>query len=348
MLIRIPLLFVMMALPAALAAQATPVAQDDLAPLSSAPAVEPPITTPPEPALPETAQPEPKPSEPAPSEPAPSEPAPVPPPVATPPVATPPVTAPPVRAPQVVAPPFRLPPPVYYPPLRGPRFNPAAEYVTAGQDEPGYRAWYARVSWRPAYVRAFHDYLVANGVSGVAPTWQLLRTATFWRRCGAEPFEVPPSTDWVNIVATLRFIGSNIVPVLGPVEPVSVYRNPALNVCAGGAQTSTHREMGAVDIVPLRPIRREDLMVQLCAIHRSHTDSSVGLGFYKGLRFHIDARKFREWGTVGARGGFGCAAVLAEGAAPFGIQPPLAPALPTRVLPPTAKVTDPAGLVLTN
>ena len=309
MSIRVSLLFLLLfALPASLAAQVSPVAGDDLAPLASVPPV-------------------------------------IDPPVAAPVVDQPlPVPTPPVRAPQVVAP-LRLPPPVSYPPLRGPTFNPAVEYVTAGQDEPGYRAWYARVSWRPAYVRAFHDYLVSNGVSGVAPTWQLLRTATFWRRCGAEPFEVPPAADWVNIVATLRFIGSNIVPVLGPIEPVSVYRNPSLNDCAGGALNSTHREMGAVDVVPLRPIRREALMVQLCAIHRAHPESTVGLGFYKGLRFHIDARKYREWGTAGARGGYGCTAVLAEGAAPFIAE---APPPPVTTLPPTARVTDPAGLVLTN
>ena len=234
-----------------------------------------------------------------------------------------------------------------------PLFNPAADYVTAGQDEPGYKRWYAAAAWRPTYVRAFHNYLVNNGVAGVAPTWQLLRTATDWQRCGADPFEVPPTSEWANIVATLRFIGAYIVPVLGPVEPVSVYRNPMLNVCAGGAQTSTHREMGAVDIVPLRPITREALMVQLCAIHTAHPDSSNGLGFYKGLRFHIDARKYREWGTAGARGGYGCNAVLAEGAAPFGgavartLPEPLilsAPSLiptPRKLAPPPAAAPPP-------
>ncbi len=197
------------------------------------------------------------------------------------------------------------------------RFDPAADYITVGQDEPGYQAWYKAANWRPVYVRAFHDYLVGNGVGGVVPTWQLLRTATDWRRCGADPFEVPPPADWPNIVATLRYIGATIVPALGPVEPVSVYRNPMLNACAGGAQASTHREMGAVDIVPLRAIRREALMLQLCQLHAAHPESNTGLGFYKGLRFHIDARKYREWGTQGMRGGYGCAAVMAEGAAPF-------------------------------
>ena len=193
------------------------------------------------------------------------------------------------------------------------RFNPAAEYITAGQDEPGYRHWVASAAWRPLYVRAFHNYLVSNGVAGVAPTWQLLRTATAWRDCGAQPFEVPPTSEWSNIVATLNYVGSYIVPVMGPVEPVSVYRNPALNACAGGAAASTHREMGAIDMVPLRPISRMALMQGLCAIHETNANvTHAGLGFYKGVRFHIDARKHREWGTQGVHGGIGCVAVLAE------------------------------------
>ena len=52
-----------------------------------------------------------------------------------------------------------------------------------------------------AYVKAFNDYLVTYGVGGVVPTWQLLRTASQWQRCGAAPFEVPPTSEWPNIVA---------------------------------------------------------------------------------------------------------------------------------------------------
>jgi len=199
-----------------------------------------------------------------------------------------------------------------------PVFNPAAGYITAGQDEPGYRAWMARASWRPVYVKAFNDYLAGNGVGGVAPTWQLLRTATDWHKCGAEPFEVPPVNSWPNIVAALRYVGAFVEPVIGPVEIVSVYRNPQLNACAGGAPESTHRTMGAVDMVPLRPVSREGLMSSLCRVHLgSGSWNNIGLGFYKGLRFHIDAKKFREWGTEGAGGGYGCTAVLAQGAMPF-------------------------------
>src|SRR5215212_5246056 len=48
-----------------------------------------------------------------------------------------------------------------------PQWNPAAPYITPGQDEPGYRAWAAGASWRPTYVKAFNDYLTTYGVGGV-------------------------------------------------------------------------------------------------------------------------------------------------------------------------------------
>ena len=209
-------------------------------------------------------------------------------------------------------------------------FNPAAEYVTPGQDEPGYRAWVAADPSRPVYVMAFNNYLVTYGVGGVVPIWQLLRTASHWERCRAQPFEVPPTGAWPNIVAALRYIGQYVEPGVGEVEVVSVYRNPVLNACAGGAPESTHKTMGAVDMVPLSPITREALMTRLCGIHReSGPRNFVGLGLYKGLRFHIDARKFREWGMAGARGGFGCAAVLAEGPMPYVPEPEPAAAMAT-------------------
>ena len=204
-------------------------------------------------------------------------------------------------------------------------YRPTFDYVTAGQDEPGYRAWIAAYPPRSIYVKSFNDYLASNGVGGVAPTWQLLRTASDWQKCGHQPFEVPPPQHWPNIVHALRFIGAYIEPVIGPVEPVSAYRNPALNSCAKGAATSTHLTGGAIDMVPLWRTTREQLMVSLCRVQIAKGSwNNIGLGFYKGLRFHIDARNNREWGTAGARGGWGCQAVLAEGALPF--VDPLAPA----------------------
>ena len=175
-------------------------------------------------------------------------------------------------------------------------WNPAAEYITVGQDEPGYRSWYLALPARAQQVKGFNDYLATWEVAGVVPTWQLLRTATSWQKCGAQPFEIPPTSEWPHIVQTLRYVRDYVIPAVGPVEPVSAYRNPVLNVCAGGAPESAHKHYSAVDLVPLRATTREDLMRTLCGMHaRRGPDYGVGLGFYAFLRFHVDTTKFRRW-----------------------------------------------------
>ena len=175
-------------------------------------------------------------------------------------------------------------------------WDPAAPYIAPGQDEPGYRAWYLADSTHAGQVKAFNDYLASGQVAGVLPTWQLLRTATSWKDCGAQPFEVPPSSEWPHMIQTLRYIRDYVVPAVGPVEPVSAYRNPTLNVCAGGAPESAHRLDSAVDLVPLRPIDRVTLMRTLCSNHSEHGEPyNAGLGFYAYLRFHVDSMKYRRW-----------------------------------------------------
>lgn len=175
-------------------------------------------------------------------------------------------------------------------------WNPAAPYITAGQDEPGYRSWYLAGPWRAAQVKSFNDYLASAQVSGIFPTWQLLRTATSWQECGGQPFEVPPPSEWPHMVQTLRYVRDYVIPAVGPVEAVSVYRNPMLNKCAGGAPESAHKLDSAIDMVPLRPIDRVTLMRTLCGAHSQHGAAyNAGLGFYAYLRFHVDSTKYRRW-----------------------------------------------------
>ena len=177
-----------------------------------------------------------------------------------------------------------------------PHWNPAAEYITAGQDELGYRSWYMAVPSRAMQVKAFNEYLSTYEVGGIVPTWQLFRTATSWQRCAGQPFEIPPTSEWPHIVQTLRYVRDYVIPAVGPVEPVSAYRNPMLNVCAGGAPESAHKHYSAIDLVPLRATTRERLMQTLCGIHgRRGLAYEVGLGFYAFLRFHVDTSKYRRW-----------------------------------------------------
>ncbi len=175
-------------------------------------------------------------------------------------------------------------------------WNPVAPYITTGQDEPGYRSWYLAAPWRAGQVKAFNDYLEASQVGGILPTWTLLRTATAWQECGGQPFEVPPNSEWPHMVQTLRYVRDYVIPAVGPVEAVSVYRNPELNKCAGGAPESAHKLDSAIDMVPLTPIDRITLMRKLCGDHSEHGAAyNAGLGFYAYLRFHVDSTKFRRW-----------------------------------------------------
>ena len=187
---------------------------------------------------------------------------------------------------------------VYAPgvPAQQAAWDPIAPYIAAGQDEPGYRNWYIASPAHATSVKSYNDYLDQYGVAGIFPTWKLLRTATSWQRCGQQPFEVPPTAEWPHIVQTLRYVRDYVIPAVGPVEPVSTYRNPALNACAGGAPESAHKHYSAIDMVPLRPTTREQMMRTLCAVQaRRGPDYQVGLGFYAFMRFHVDTTKYRRW-----------------------------------------------------
>ena len=199
----------------------------------------------------------------------------------------------------ILAAPLRaqVPAPIIAPVTPAP-WNPAADYITIGQDEAGYRNWYLASTKHQVAATSFNTYLTTWGVSGIVPTWQLFRTATSWHRCGGQPFEVPPVNEWPNVVQTLRYIHDYVIPAVGPVEAVSVYRNPSLNVCAGGAPESAHKHYSAIDLVPLQATTREQLMRTLCKVHaRRGLDYGVGLGFYAFHRFHVDTTKYRRWGA---------------------------------------------------
>lgn len=193
----------------------------------------------------------------------------------------------------------------------GERIDTAADYVEPGQDADGYAAWIREAPYRADWVAILDNYLRGAGVADVVPTWQLLRTASDWRKCNDSAFELPPSVYWANIVNTLRYARDYVVPAVGQVEAVSVYRNPELNACAGGSARSAHRSMFAVDLVPRYPYERNELMRRLCIVHADRGRIyNIGFGFYQGIRFHIDDAGYRIWGVTEAEGGWACAAAL--------------------------------------
>jgi len=159
--------------------------------------------------------------------------------------------------------------------------------------------WESKSPSRLADVRDFEAFLAAQGVAGVLPTREILLNDTSWSECHMDgPYSLAQRAYWPHIVNTLRYIRDEIVPTIGPVEVESGYRDIALNNCSGGASHSAHAQFYALDLVPVHAIDRNVLISRVCAVHaRYGAADHIGLGFYDHLRFHIDSRSFRRWGS---------------------------------------------------
>jgi len=175
-----------------------------------------------------------------------------------------------------------------------------------------YRSWVAAVPGRDGDVQAFEAFLGAQDVAGIFPTYEILRSESLWSECGGEPFVLATRAEWAHIVGTLRFIRDQVVPVIGEVEIVSGYRDPALNACSGGRSASAHMAFWALDLEPVANIGRDEIVARLCPIFATRGRAArIGLGFYDGTRFHIDARSFRTWGADGRGASSPCNGVSA-------------------------------------
>lgn len=162
--------------------------------------------------------------------------------------------------------------------------------------------------WRAKHaeeVDTFAAFLVSENVAEVVPLYQLLRSASMWKECGAEPFEVPPPSEWEKVrdlLILLRDLQQS--GVLPGFEVVSAYRDPRLNRCAGGAPASSHQKF-AVDIAPLRP----QVGASLCRFWRDEgRDWNMGVSRYPSGRIHIDRNGYRTWGATHKRGSSYCLA----------------------------------------
>jgi hypothetical protein len=173
--------------------------------------------------------------------------------------------------------------------------------LAPGQSADDFRTWVSGSGGNRNNVVAFGNFLTAEGVGSIVPLWELTRTSSSWRECGAEPFEAPPPDKWEHIVTTLKFVRDDVVPAVGQVEAVSGYRNAKLNACSDGAPKSAHREFFALDLTPVNAaVDRDDMIRSVCAAHaRDGARYDAGLGFYTGRRFHVDSSGFRKWGPNG-------------------------------------------------
>ena len=176
-----------------------------------------------------------------------------------------------------------------------------ASGLAPGQTAHDFGAWARRTPADFKALGAFRDYLAVQGLETVVPMWQLVRTSSSWRDCGAQPFEVPPPENWGRIVNTLKFVRDDVIPSVGEVETLSAYRNGQLNACSNGALKSAHREFLALDLTPVnKNLERSTIIRSVCRAHaRNGQTYDVGLGFYTGRRFHVDSSGFRRWGANG-------------------------------------------------
>ena len=162
--------------------------------------------------------------------------------------------------------------------------------------------------WRSHHARdvdAFEEFLVREHVAAVVPTYQLLRSASMWKECHAEPFELPPGEEWPrvrDVLVLLRELRER--GVLPAFEVVSAYRDPRLNRCAGGAPGSAHQRF-AVDIAPLSP----EQGARLCRYWREQGQPwNMGVSRYPTGRIHIDREGYRTWGASYRRSSSYCLA----------------------------------------
>ena len=169
--------------------------------------------------------------------------------------------------------------------------------VAPQKDADLFAAW--RLGAAKDDVAAIETYFRKEGVADTLPLADILRSDARWRRCkAAQPFAVPPRKLWPAMVPTLRYIQRELVPVTGPVRVVSGYRDPAANACFKGATASRHLRFAALDLEPVKPLSRDDLIAKLCPLHaRTGARFDVGLGIYVGKRFHIDTAGYRRWGA---------------------------------------------------
>lgn len=167
-----------------------------------------------------------------------------------------------------------------------------------------YQSW-LRTPGAQAQAQAFSAYLHQQKVGDVVPMYQLLRSASMWRECRAQPFQVPPKAQWkaaADVLVLLKEMQRH--QALGKFEVVSAYRDPKLNGCAGGAKRSSHTSGFAVDILPLAGSNN----ARLCAFWKQQGPRwKMGMSRYPSGRIHVDRTSWRTWGADHTRKSSFCA-----------------------------------------
>ncbi|OTG88332.1 peptidase M15 [Acinetobacter sp. ANC 4558] len=167
-----------------------------------------------------------------------------------------------------------------------------------------YNTWLA-VSDNLAQVRDYENFLNKNQVGHIIPSYELMRTARDWQKCGRSEYMVPHREIWQNQVPTLKVFKYLIAAkILTDFTVTSVYRDLTLNQCAGGASSSKHLFNSAIDfrIGPENPditdyAAIENTKFRLCQFWKQYGPQfNMGLGLYASGQIHVDTQGYRTWG----------------------------------------------------
>jgi hypothetical protein len=191
------------------------------------------------------------------------------------------------------------------------------EIARPTNDHAAFQRWLAAAPDRQREFARFEAYLARQGAADVVPAWQLTRVdGSVAAHCAGGPFVIPPEPLWANAVPVLRFVRREIIPAVGRVEAVSVFRDRRANRCSRGASRSKHLSFAGIDFVAPEQRDHRALFARLCAVHADHGAANrFGLGAYfdpdkpkrnQRGRFHIDVSGFRSWGSDYRAGSSGC------------------------------------------
>jgi hypothetical protein len=190
-------------------------------------------------------------------------------------------------------------------------------HVNELDEEAAFKTWLNEQPMRASEFAALTTFLKREGVDDVVPVWTLARgDANRLTKCKGAGFILPPRAQWPNIVPALKIVRTHVMPAVGQVEIVSVYRSPELNVCAGGAEQSRHLTFAALDLIAPQQPDNKSLFQTLCAAwQRAGPQSGWGFGAYfdpdrptanAQARFHVDGTGWRSWGFSKASASSGC------------------------------------------
>lgn len=180
--------------------------------------------------------------------------------------------------------------------------------------ESDYQLWLNEKQSNRQTATAYQQFLTKHlGANNVPPMRELLTTARSWQECGYDPYQVPPSELWGQMLPTIRLYNElrqrGILPPQTQIR--SVYRNPELNRCAGGANGSKHMTNGAMDIwVPDYVVdswQMSNLQDKLCQFWIDEgKPHGFGLGIYATGAIHLDTQGYRKWGGQFSRSNSPC------------------------------------------